>query len=68
MLAAYDDANRNAMHRVKVLETTLKEKDASMEEERRALERDVVLALEGQQQNSVDTAAKLRCVMTFSSP
>ena len=61
LLAAYDDANRDATHRVKALEAALKEKETSMEEERRALERDVVRALEGQQQNNVDTAAKLRC-------
>ena len=61
LLAAYDEANRDAAHQVKALQARLREREAAMHEERRALERDVVRAVEAQQDKNADTAQKLRC-------
>jgi hypothetical protein len=46
---------------VKAMEARLKEKDAEMAEERRALEREVVRAAQHAQARNADTAAKFRC-------
>lgn len=62
LIAGYGEANRTAAVQVKALETRLKSKDATMAEERAALERDLVRAVEAQKHRSADTADKLRCV------
>lgn len=62
LIAGYGEANRTAAVQVKALETRLKSKDAAMAEERAALERDLVRAVEAQRHRSADTADKLRCV------
>ena len=53
LLAAYDDANRDAAHQVKVLEARQREREAEVLDERRAVE--------AQQDKNADTAQKLRC-------
>ena len=63
LLAAYDDANRDAAQRVKALEATLRAREAEALEERRHLEREVLRAAEAQQSKSVDTAHSLRCAV-----
>lgn len=63
LIAGYGEANRSAAVQVKDLETRLKAKDAAMVEERAALERDLVRAVEAQKHRSADTADKLRCAM-----
>lgn len=60
LLAAYDEANRDAAQRVKALEATLREREADALEERRHLEREIVRAAEAQQGKSADTAHNLR--------
>lgn len=64
----YGEANRTAAMQVKALEARLKSKDAAMIEERAALERELVRAVEAQKHRSADTADKLRCVTSPSAP
>jgi hypothetical protein len=66
LLASYDEANREAAQHVKALEVKLKDQEAAMVEERRALERQLVRAVEAQQLNNADTAKNLRCVRWIS--
>jgi hypothetical protein len=68
LLASYDEANREAAQQVKALEVKLKDQEAAMVEERRALERQVVRAAEAQQLNNADTAKNLRCVLWIWLP
>jgi hypothetical protein len=68
LLAAYEEANRDAAHQVKALENKLKEREEGMLEERRTLEREVVRAVEAQQQKTADTAHKLRYASDVAPP
>eukprot|EP00892_Ulva_mutabilis_P010738 jgi/Ulvmu1/8036/UM004_0273.1 len=67
IITGYGEANRSAAVQVKELETRLKAKDAAMVEERAALERDLVRAVEAQKHRSADTADKLRRILELEA-
>ena len=60
LIKAFQDENRAASVRVKALEGQLKEKATSMQEERSALERQIMYASMQQREKKDETATKLR--------
>lgn len=68
LIAGYGEANRSAAMQVKALEARLKSKDAAMIEERAALERELVKAVQAQKTRSADTADKLRYASVSTWP